>query len=91
MNEFEWDENKRKLNLERHGIDFERAVEIWEGAFIEVPSAQTHRGEKRLLAVGESAGRIITVVFTWRGKIRRIISARIAKRNEREDYQKKAG
>jgi BrnA antitoxin of type II toxin-antitoxin system/Ribonuclease toxin, BrnT, of type II toxin-antitoxin system len=42
---------------------------------IEVPSFQTHRGEARFLATGLRAGRLITVVFTWRGSKRRIISA----------------
>lgn len=49
-------------------IDFEDAIAIWEGTVLEVPSAQLHRGEQRILAVGRCEDRIITVVFTWRGK-----------------------
>ena len=85
---FEWDENKRQGNLRDHGIDFERAKEIWQGPVLEVPSSQRHQSEERFLAIGQSKGRFITVVFTWRGKNRRIISARIARRSERENYQK---
>lgn len=91
MNSFEWDENKRKRNIEKHGIDFLDAKEIWLGPVIGVPSPQAHHGEQRFLATGKSAGRVITVVFTWRGHTRRIISARIARRNERQDYQTEIG
>jgi uncharacterized protein len=89
--EFEWDEEKRRANVERHGIDFVRAKEIWQDVVLEIPSAQTHHGEERYLALGRSEGHFIAVVFTWRGNRRRIISARAARRNERENYQKKIG
>ena len=39
-------------------------------------------GETRIIAVGEVAGRIIVVVYTWRGEDRHITSAR--KVNSRE-------
>lgn len=88
---FEWDENKRRRNIEVHGLDFKRATEIWQGPVLESPSPQSHHREERFLAVGQSEGRFITVVFTWRGKNRRIISARAARQNERENYQKTIG
>ena len=88
---FEWDENKRRRNLRVHGIDFERAKEIWQGPVLEVPSSQSRHGEERFLATGVSAGRFLTVIFTWRGNNRRIISARVARQHERENYQKKIG
>ena len=88
---FEWDENKRQKNLRNHGIDSERAKEIWQGPVLEAPSPQKHHSEQRFLAIGQSEGRFITVVFTWRGKNRRIISARIARKDERENYQKEIG
>jgi len=84
--EFEWDENKRLSNLAAHGIDFEDDIAIWEGPVLEVPSAQPHHDEDRLLAIGRCDGRVITVVFTWRARRRRLISARIARKNERENY-----
>ena len=89
--DFPWDENKRQRNLRNHGIDFERAKEIWKGPVLEFPSPQTGHGEERFLATGLSAGRLITVVFTWRGTSRRIISARGARQHERENYQEKIG
>ena len=88
---FEWDESKRQRNLRNHGIDFERAKEIWRGPVLEVLSPQSHHGENRFLATGQAGGRFMTVVFTWRGENRRIISARPARRYERENYQKEIG
>ena len=84
--EFEWDENKRLSNLAANGMDFEDAIAIWEGPVLEVPSAQPRPDEDRLLAIGRCDGRVITVVFTWRARKRRLISARVARKYERENY-----
>jgi uncharacterized DUF497 family protein len=84
--EFEWDEHKRRANLSAHGIDFEDALGIWDAPVLEVPSAQTHHGEERFLAIGRLKDLMVTVVFTRRGENRRLISARIARRDEREEY-----
>ena len=84
---FEWDEEKRLRNIEKHGIDFIGAREIWQGPVIEQASPQSHHGEDRILAIGMSEGRCITVVYTWRGDYRRIISARKARSNEQADYE----
>ena len=84
---FEWDESKCLANLQKHGIDFIRAKEIWWGDVLEVPSPQEDHGEKRYLAYGRLEGRVVAVVYTWRGEARRIISARRARDYEREAYQ----
>jgi uncharacterized DUF497 family protein len=84
---FEWSEQKRLENLRKHGIDFLDAKEIWQGEVLEVPSEQQAHGEQRHIAYGVLEGRIIAVVFTWRGDSRRLISARRARRHERQDYQ----
>jgi uncharacterized DUF497 family protein len=55
---------------------------------LEVSSTQVHHGEERVLAIGQCEDVIITIVCTWRGKRRRLISARKARRNERENYNK---
>ena len=89
--EFEWDEAKNRQNLEKHGIDFDRAKEIWRGVVVEGPSSQAHHGEPRYLAIGQSEAKIMTVVFTWRGNVRRIISARAAREHEKKAYEKKIG
>ena len=82
---FEWDEAKRLATLEKHGIDFVRAAEVFLGPHVVLPGRSDI--ETRNVAVGEADGRIIAVVFTMRGEVRRLISARRARRNERENYR----
>ena len=88
--DFEWDENKRLTNIQKHGIDFEDAIGIWEDDVVEVPSRSQH-GENRLVAFGVLEDRMIAVVYTDREGARRIVSARRASRNEREDYEAALG
>ncbi|MFK7847003.1 MAG: BrnT family toxin [Rhodothermales bacterium] len=83
---FEWDEKKRQSNIEKHGIDFVRAKEMWLGTVIEVPSPQTNHGEARFMAIGAVSDICITVIYTWRGSNKRLISARRARNYERENY-----
>jgi uncharacterized protein len=87
---FEWDEEKAASNRRKHGIDFDEAVEIFYGSSLLRRSDRN--AEERWLAIGETEGRVVTVVFTWRGDTLRIISARRARRNEKRAYhQEKMG
>jgi uncharacterized DUF497 family protein len=81
---FEWDENKRRFNIDKHAIDFEDALGIFDGPVFVRRSDRD--GEARWLAVGEVAGRVIAVVYTIRGRVYRIISARRGRKNEARDY-----
>jgi uncharacterized protein len=81
---FEWDESKRRSNLAKHGIDFQDALRVFEAPVFE--KANRSHGEARILAVGLIEGVEIVVVYVIRGKRRRIISARRAHRDERQDY-----
>jgi hypothetical protein len=82
---FEWDEAKRLGNIEKHGIDFIRAQRIFDGPVLvrQLPYGR----EDRWIAIGLVDGREIAVVYTFRGEAIRIISARRARRNERQAYQ----
>jgi uncharacterized protein len=84
---FEWDDDKRLLNIAKHGIDFRDAMAIWEGVVLEVPSSQSGHDERRQLAFGRMKGRIVAIVFVRRGERTRIISARGTRRYEREAYE----
>lgn len=84
---FEWDEAKRQRNIDKHGIDFLDVHEIWLGDVLENDSHQSHHGEQRYLAIGRLHDEVVTVIFTWRGGSRRLISARKARRYEQEDYK----
>ena len=88
--EFEWDERKRLANIEKHGLDFFGAMRISAGDVVEVPSRGRH-DEQRFIAYGVVAGRVIAVVYTWRGERRRLISARRATRDEQKNYARAIG
>ncbi|WP_323763858.1 BrnT family toxin [Marinovum sp.] len=81
---FEWDEAKRQATLEKHGIDFVDAVEIFSTTHLVVGARSEI--ESRKLAVGELDQETISVIFTIRDDAIRIITARRARRNEREQY-----
>ena len=91
--EFEWDEGKRLSNLEKHGIDFNRARTIWRGDVIDPAADRRVEDEVRRLALGVVGEDeiVIAVVYTDRGEVRRIISARRATRYERQRYQSEFG
>ena len=81
---FEWDEDKRKLTLEKHGLDFLDAAEVFAEDHL-VLRARSEI-EQRRIAIGPINGMFIAVVFTIRGDTIRIITGRRARRNEREAY-----
>jgi uncharacterized protein len=84
---FEWDPVKEAENLRKHGTDFLTASRIWHRPVIERTDNRRDYGEARLLAFGKVNGRLMAVLFTWRGANRRIISARKANRREQRRYQ----
>ncbi len=84
--EFEWDEAKRISNLKKHGIDFVRACQIFDSYSVELEDNRYDYDEDRYIAVGETQGQILTVVYTYRGDVIRLISARQASKYERNLY-----
>ena len=87
---FEWDENKNKSNIEKHGISFEQASKIFSGPIIDGPDYRDDNNEARSIALGviPSLIMIVVVVHTDRNGIIRIISARPANKRERKFYVK---
>jgi uncharacterized protein len=83
---FEWDDKKRLSNLQKHKIDFVRACQIFDGFTVDFEDNRYDYGEDRYIAVGETNGQILTVVYTYRDEIIRLISARQATRYERNLY-----
>ena len=82
---FEWDEDKSRTNLIKHGIDFEDASEVFYGPIILRSSNRLN--EERWIAIGKSHGRIVSVIFTRRKQLIRIISARHPRPNEERAYR----
>lgn len=71
----EWDENKRQWNIAERGVDFRLAGQIFENPIIETEDRREDYGEVRYRALGHVDDDFFVVVYTWRGKNRRIISA----------------
>ena len=82
---FEWDDDKSKTNLGKHGIDFDDASGVFYGPVILRRSDRNN--EERWIAIGVLEDRLITVVFARRADIIRIISARRARKNEESEYR----
>ena len=86
--EFEWDEDKAKSNIQKHGVTFEEAAEVFFDPFYQTGNASTD-DEQRDFIIGYSLSqRLLLVVYTERGERTRIISARPATRSERRLYEK---
>lgn len=87
--DFEWDERKRLANLAKHGIDFVDACKAWEKPIIDPADERIQDDEYRPTALGVIGEDeiIIAIVYTTRDNVVRMISARRARRNERQVYQ----
>lgn len=86
MMEFQWDERKSARNVTKHAIDFSDAIQIFDDLILDGPSRRS-LSEERRIAIGRMGPYLITVVYTMRGSMRRIISARRASRAERKAYE----
>jgi uncharacterized DUF497 family protein len=85
--EFEWDEPKAARNLIKHGVPFAYAIRVFlDAAVVDFDASQPGDDEIRRKAVGLIEGRIFTVVYTQRGVVTRIISARRCNAKEAKYY-----
>ena len=82
---FEWDEIKSDTNLTKHGISFDDATEVFYGPVIIKRSNRDN--EERWIAIGKSHDRVMSVIFTRRNDLIRIISARHPRPNEERAYR----
>lgn len=80
---FDWDGPKHERNLRERGFGFDFAAQIFTGDVLLQEDARHDYGETRIRAIGEVEGVVLVVIFTDRGPIRWIISARPANRKER--------
>jgi len=87
---FEWDENKAKANLQKHGVSFEEAATVFGDPLSLTIGDPIHSTEEeRFVILGYSyRNRTLVVIHTERGDTIRIISARRATRQERKTYEK---
>jgi len=91
---YEWNEEKNKLNQQKHGISFEEAKEVFDDALqISKLDKRFSYFEERWITIGSTSKQKVLVVanlfFTDDGEeIIRIISARKANKQERQSYEK---
>ena len=84
--DFEWDENKRRINLEKHGFDFRDCALLFRGPVASWLDVRFDYGEPRFLAAGLLNGRVVIVAYAEKPNAIRIISMRKASRNEETYY-----
>nr|WP_297461822.1 BrnT family toxin [uncultured Halomonas sp.] len=80
--QLEYDAQKAANTLNEPGIDFSRAADVFAGDTLDRIDSRHDYGEERIITAGRLDGRIVLIVWTPRGSVRRIISMR--KANERE-------
>ena len=85
--QFEWDEEKERINISKHGIDFETASHVFldSNRMEYYDEAHSSVEEDRYITIGYVA-EVLTVVYTDRSNVMRIISARAATKKERDRY-----
>lgn len=84
---FEWDENKARQNIEKHGVTFEEAASVFFDPFYQEGDA-ARNDEHRSFIIGYSTAQsLLLTIYVERGQRNRIISARPATRIERRMYE----
>lgn len=84
---YEWDENKRLKNFEKHGYDLADGQLVFESPNkITIENHRPH--ERRWMDIAEVGGELVTLTlaYTLRGGAVRCISLRRASRKERSIY-----
>ncbi|NOX64047.1 MAG: BrnT family toxin [Chloroflexi bacterium] len=85
---YQWNPRKAALNFKKHGVRFADAVGVFEDEFALWKEDPGEYDEDRYIALGaDFLGRILVVVFTFRGETIRLISDRKATKNERKTYE----
>jgi uncharacterized protein len=86
--EFEWDGRKDTANFAKHRVWFEEAATVFGDTLGRIVRDLRHSNdEERFVILGlSSSGRLLPVMFTERGEMIRIISARQVTSSERKNY-----
>lgn len=86
---FQWDPEKAARNATEHHVTFEEAATVFQDPLAFIFDDEEHSvDEHREIIIGHSKrNRLVVVAFTEREDVIRVISARNADRQEREDYE----
>ncbi len=86
MEEFEFDEAKSQANLDKHGIDFVAAQELWKDPHLLEVRAKSE-DESRFALIGKVGEKHWSAVVTYREGRIRLISVRRSRKKEVEFYE----
>lgn len=90
-NGFDWDAGNMHKNVIKHNVSIAESEEVFFNDPVIVLDDSKHSGnyEVRYWVLGKTdIGRRLMIVFTERGELIRIISARDMSKREREFYEK---
>ncbi|SDO67667.1 BrnT family toxin [Phyllobacterium sp. OV277] len=88
MRKFEWNNEKAKRNLRKHGVAFEDVRYFEFETAMEWLADQNIYGEERIVAIGILGGKFYALIYTMRGTSIRVISLRRASQREANEYAK---
>lgn len=89
---FEWDDDKARANIEKHGVSFKEARTVLSDPLsLSFRDKRHSQGEVRYITLGMSdRNRLLVVVHTVRGSRTRIVSGRTPTNSERRKYEDEA-
>ena len=86
---FEWDEGKNQSNTQKHGVDFNEVIDVFEHPMLVNLDKRVEYEEDRWVGIGMMSHHVIVVVYTeLDSDVIRIISARKANKREVQYYVK---
>ena len=91
MMKFDWEIRKAESNYKKHGVRFPESLPVFRDDYaITVLDDESEPSETRFVTIGVGVkGRVLVVVYTWRGADIRIISSRLADPRERKQYEER--
>lgn len=89
--EYDWDEAKNLVNLQKHAIDFADCCSVFDGVTVTMEDDRERYAERRFVTFGLLGRQVVAVTHTERADLIRIISARKATRREHDFFFSEIG
>ncbi len=81
---FEYDQKKSMSNKTKHGLSLDEAKALWLSSFVEIEANTL--GEPRFMVIGKIKKKLHSCIYTVRGDVIRLISARRSSKSEEKIY-----
>jgi uncharacterized DUF497 family protein len=81
---YEYDPKKSASNKEKHGLTLGDAAKLWDNPHVEIKAKTV--GEARFMVIGRLNKKCYSCIYTRRGNVVRLISARRSRKSEEEVY-----